>query len=70
MSLLKNLVPPNYEFGIGQCTFYPGPLKCFGAPRHQILAKIAPQKTHNRAKLNSRQECVNQVNPKNLKGHI
>ena len=29
----------------------PGPLKCFSAPRHQILAKSAPQKarTHNKA---------------------
>ena len=50
MSLLKNLVPPNYEFGIGQCTFYPGPLKCFGAPRHQIFAKSPPQKVRNRNK--------------------
>ena len=25
----------------------PGPLKCFSAPRHQILAKSAPEKAHN-----------------------
>ena len=28
----------------------PGPLKCFSAPRHQILAKSAPQKARNRDK--------------------
>ena len=28
----------------------PGPLKCLSAPRHQILAKSAPQKTRNRDK--------------------
>ena len=25
----------------------PGPLKCFSAPRHQILAESAPQKARN-----------------------
>ena len=28
----------------------PGPLKCFSAPHHQILAKSALQKVHNRDK--------------------
>ena len=31
-------------------TAHPGPLECFSAPRHQILAKSAPQKARNRDK--------------------
>ena len=37
----------------------PGPLKCFCAPSHHILAKSAPQKARIATKLTSRQKCVN-----------
>ena len=37
-----------FSWGLLPC--YPGPLKCFCAPSHQILAKSAPQKARNRDK--------------------
>ena len=45
------------EFREGSLVAAPGPLKCFSATRHQNLAKSAPQKAHNRDKV----ECVTKV---------
>ena len=48
------------HFEVGECRC-PGPLKCFCAPSHHILAKSAPKKRVVATKLISRQKCVNQV---------
>ena len=62
-----------YHFGAKGCG-RPGPLKCFNAPRHQILAKSAPQKacTCDKAEFATkvRKSSKSDLNPKNLKGHI
>ena len=46
--------------------YKPGPLKCFCAPRRQILAKSAPPKARNRDKAKFatklrklRKDCIN-----------
>ena len=44
------LKTPNQQIVEIKCSLKPGPLKCFCAPRHQILAKSAPQKVRNRNK--------------------
>ena len=50
----------------------PGPLKCFSAPRHHILAESAPQEARNRDKAEFatkvRKSSLFDLNPKKLKG--
>ena len=58
--------PPSPSLDAPRLPCHPGPLKCFCAPRHQISAKSAPQKAHNRDKAKFatklrklRKDCVN-----------
>ena len=48
------------------CTFWghfrPSPLKCFSAPRHQILAKSAPQNARNHDKAEFATKVLDEVN--------
>ena len=50
----------------------PGPLKCFGASHHQILAISAPQEARNHDKTEFAAKMSKSsdfdLNPKNLKG--
>ena len=43
-------------------THGPSPLKCFSAPRHQILAKKAPQNARNHDKAEFATKVLNQIN--------
>ena len=58
---IRNLLRSQNEWFSPIVGGYPGPIKCFFAPRHQISAKSAPKKRVIATKLNLRQNCINKV---------